>query len=39
MTVPFHGGPGETLSGFAGLYLALVPALPDRDLVIADPPG
>jgi pimeloyl-ACP methyl ester carboxylesterase len=37
LTVPFHGGPGEAISEFAELYLAaLVPALPDRDLLIVD---
>jgi hypothetical protein len=29
VTVPFHGGPGEAISDFADLYLALMPALPD----------
>jgi pimeloyl-ACP methyl ester carboxylesterase len=36
VTVPFHGGPGEAISEFADLYLALVPALPDRDMLIVD---
>jgi pimeloyl-ACP methyl ester carboxylesterase len=36
VTVPFHGGPGEAISDFAELYLALVPALPDRDMLIVD---
>ena len=36
VTVPFHGGPGEAISEFAELYLALVPALPDRDMLIVD---
>lgn len=36
VTVPFHGGPGEAISEFAELYLALVPALPNRDLLIVD---
>jgi pimeloyl-ACP methyl ester carboxylesterase len=34
--VPFHGGPGEAISEVAELYLGLVPALPDRDLLIVD---
>jgi pimeloyl-ACP methyl ester carboxylesterase len=36
VTVPFHGGPGEAISAVAELYLALVPALPDRDMLIVD---
>jgi pimeloyl-ACP methyl ester carboxylesterase len=36
VTVPFHGGPGEAISDFADLYLALVPALPDRDMLLVD---
>ncbi|HET6752351.1 MAG TPA: alpha/beta fold hydrolase [Jiangellaceae bacterium] len=36
VTVPFHGGPGEAISEFAELYLALVPALPDRDMLLVD---
>jgi pimeloyl-ACP methyl ester carboxylesterase len=36
VTVPFHGGPGEAISEFAELYLALVPALPDRDTLLVD---
>jgi pimeloyl-ACP methyl ester carboxylesterase len=36
VTVPFHGGPGEAISDFAELYLALMPALPDRDMLIVD---
>jgi pimeloyl-ACP methyl ester carboxylesterase len=39
VTVPFHGGPGEAISDFAELYLALVPALPDRDMLIVDVRG
>jgi pimeloyl-ACP methyl ester carboxylesterase len=36
VTVPFHGGPGEAISEVAEPYLALVPALPDRDMLIVD---
>jgi len=36
VTVPFHGGPGEAISEFADVYLALVPALPDRDMLLVD---
>jgi pimeloyl-ACP methyl ester carboxylesterase len=36
VTVPFHGGPGEAISAVAELYLALVPALPDRDMLLVD---
>ncbi|HEY9377674.1 MAG TPA: alpha/beta fold hydrolase, partial [Jiangellaceae bacterium] len=36
VTVPFHGGPGEAISEFAEPYLALMPALPDRDMLIVD---
>jgi pimeloyl-ACP methyl ester carboxylesterase len=36
VTVPFHGGPGESISEFAELYLALGPALPDRDMLLVD---
>jgi pimeloyl-ACP methyl ester carboxylesterase len=36
VTVPFHGGPAEAISEFAELYLALGPALPDRDMLIVD---
>ncbi|MGH8834142.1 MAG: alpha/beta fold hydrolase [Actinomycetes bacterium] len=36
VTVPFQGGPGEAISEFAELYLALVPALPDRDMLLID---
>jgi pimeloyl-ACP methyl ester carboxylesterase len=39
VTVPFHGGPGEAISEFAELYLALVPLLPDRDMLIVDVRG
>jgi pimeloyl-ACP methyl ester carboxylesterase len=39
VTVPFHGGPGEAISQVAELYLALVPALPDRDMLIVDVRG
>jgi pimeloyl-ACP methyl ester carboxylesterase len=39
VTVPFHGGPGEAISEFADLYLALVPALPNRDMLIVDVRG
>jgi pimeloyl-ACP methyl ester carboxylesterase len=39
VTVPFHGGPGEAISEFAELYLALVPALPDRDMLLVDVRG
>jgi pimeloyl-ACP methyl ester carboxylesterase len=36
VTVPFHGGPGEAISEVAELYLALVPALLDRDMLLVD---
>jgi pimeloyl-ACP methyl ester carboxylesterase len=36
VTVPFHGGPGEAISDFADLYLSLMPALPDRDMLLVD---
>jgi pimeloyl-ACP methyl ester carboxylesterase len=36
VTVPFHGGPGEAISGVAEIYLALMPALPDRDMLLVD---
>jgi pimeloyl-ACP methyl ester carboxylesterase len=36
VTVPFHGGPGEAISDFAELWLALAPALPDRDMLLVD---
>jgi pimeloyl-ACP methyl ester carboxylesterase len=36
VTVPFQGGPGEAISEYAELYLALVPALPDRDMLLID---
>jgi pimeloyl-ACP methyl ester carboxylesterase len=39
MTVPFHGGPGEAISAVAEQYLALVPALPDRDMLLVDVRG
>jgi pimeloyl-ACP methyl ester carboxylesterase len=36
VTVPFMGGPGEAISEVAELFLALVPALPDRDMLLVD---
>jgi pimeloyl-ACP methyl ester carboxylesterase len=36
VTVPFMGGPGEAISEVAELFLGLVPALPDRDMLIVD---
>jgi pimeloyl-ACP methyl ester carboxylesterase len=36
VTVPFMGGPGEAISAVAERFLALVPALPDRDMLIVD---
>jgi pimeloyl-ACP methyl ester carboxylesterase len=39
VTVPFQGGPGESISIVAERYLALVPALPDRDMLIVDVRG
>jgi pimeloyl-ACP methyl ester carboxylesterase len=34
-----QGGPGDAISEFADLWLALVPALPDRDMLIVDVRG
>jgi pimeloyl-ACP methyl ester carboxylesterase len=39
VTVPFMGGPGDAISEFAELFLALVPALPDRDMLLVDVRG
>jgi pimeloyl-ACP methyl ester carboxylesterase len=39
VTVPFMGGPGEAISAVAERFLALVPALPDRDMLIVDVRG
>jgi pimeloyl-ACP methyl ester carboxylesterase len=39
VTVPFMGGPGDAISEVADLFLALVPALPDRDMLIVDVRG
>ncbi len=36
VTVPFMGGPGEAISEAAERFLSLVPALPDRDMLIVD---
>jgi pimeloyl-ACP methyl ester carboxylesterase len=36
VTVPFAGGPGEAISETADRFLALVPALPDRAMLIVD---
>jgi hypothetical protein len=36
VTVPFAGGPGEAISETADRFLALVPALPDRGMLIVD---
>jgi pimeloyl-ACP methyl ester carboxylesterase len=36
VTVPFMGGPGEAISAVAERFLALVPALPDRDMLLVD---
>jgi pimeloyl-ACP methyl ester carboxylesterase len=39
VTVPFTGGPGEAISIIAERFLALAPALPDRDMLIVDVRG
>jgi pimeloyl-ACP methyl ester carboxylesterase len=39
VTVPFMGGPGEAISAVAERFLALVPALPDRDMLLVDVRG
>jgi pimeloyl-ACP methyl ester carboxylesterase len=39
VTVPFMGGPGDAISEVADLFLALTPALPDRDMLIVDVRG
>ena len=39
VTVPFMGGPGEAISEVAERFLALAPALPDRDMLIVDVRG
>jgi pimeloyl-ACP methyl ester carboxylesterase len=39
VTVPFMGGPGEAITEVAERFLALVPALPDRDMLIVDVRG
>jgi pimeloyl-ACP methyl ester carboxylesterase len=39
VTVPFMGGPGEAISEVAERFLALVPALPNRDMLIVDVRG
>jgi pimeloyl-ACP methyl ester carboxylesterase len=39
VTVPFMGGPGEAISAVAELFLPLVPALPDRDMLLVDVRG
>jgi pimeloyl-ACP methyl ester carboxylesterase len=39
VTVPFMGGPGEAISAVAERFLALVPALPSRDMLIVDVRG
>jgi pimeloyl-ACP methyl ester carboxylesterase len=39
VTVGFMGGPGEAISAVAERFLALVPALPDRDMLIVDVRG
>jgi pimeloyl-ACP methyl ester carboxylesterase len=36
VTVPFTGGPGEAISEIAGPFLAMMPALPDRAMLIVD---
>jgi pimeloyl-ACP methyl ester carboxylesterase len=36
VTVPFMGGPGEAISESADRFLALMPALPDRAMLIVD---
>jgi pimeloyl-ACP methyl ester carboxylesterase len=36
VTVPFMGGPGEAISEVAERFLALAPALPNRDMLIVD---
>lgn len=37
--MPFMGGPGEAISEVAERFLALVPGLPDRDMLIVDVRG
>jgi pimeloyl-ACP methyl ester carboxylesterase len=39
VTVGFMGGPGEAISAVAEDFLALVPALPDRDMLLVDVRG
>jgi pimeloyl-ACP methyl ester carboxylesterase len=39
VTVSFMGGPGEAISAVAERFLALVPALPDRDMLLVDVRG
>jgi pimeloyl-ACP methyl ester carboxylesterase len=39
VTVPFMGGPGEAISETVEPFLALVPALPDRAMLIVDVRG
>jgi pimeloyl-ACP methyl ester carboxylesterase len=39
VTLPFMGGPGEAISIVAERFLALMPALPDRDMLIVDVRG
>jgi pimeloyl-ACP methyl ester carboxylesterase len=36
VTVPFQGGPGEAISQTAEPFLALMPAMPDRAMLIVD---
>jgi pimeloyl-ACP methyl ester carboxylesterase len=39
VTVPFMGGPGDSISEVADLFLALAAGLPDRDMLIVDVRG
>jgi len=39
VTVPFMGGPGDSISEVAELFLALAAGLPDRDMLIVDVRG
>src|SRR4051812_11860443 len=39
VTVPFMGGPGDSISEVAALFLALAAGLPDRDMLIVDVRG
>src|SRR6266508_4078666 len=39
VTVPFMGGPGDSISEVADIFLALAAGLPDRDMLIVDVRG